>query len=77
MNPRPAMDRPDHSVTVVDARSSSAEPERLMARCSCGWKGRAFTGQEVRRAAEADGREHLMRAARSPDGYDPRRPAED
>ena len=71
------MDRPGHSITVVDADSSGSEPGQAMARCSCGWSGTGFTGQEARRAAEADGQEHLMRAERSPDGYDPRWPADD
>jgi hypothetical protein len=67
------MDGPGHSITV-DA-GSEAEPAK--ARCSCGWSGTAFSGQEARRAAEADGQEHVMRAQRSSDGYDPRWPADD
>lgn len=62
---------PEHSVTVVDADS------HLAAHCSCGWRGVGFSGQEARRAAEADGQEHLMRAQQSSDGYDPRWPADD
>lgn len=67
------MDRPEHSITVAGAPGS----EEARARCSCGWSGTGFTGQEARRAAEADGQEHVMRARRSSDGYDPRWPADD
>lgn len=71
------MGRPEHAITVAGAPSSGSEPEQFTARCSCGWSGTGFTGQEARRAAEADGEEHLMRAGRSSDGYDPRWPADD
>jgi len=71
------VERPVHSVSIVEAPSAPSGPEQAIARCSCGWSGRPFTGQEARRGAEADGQEHLMRAERSSDGYDPRWPADD
>jgi hypothetical protein len=71
------MARPEHSITVDATSPSGSATEQAVARCSCGWAGRPFVGQEAQRGAEADGQEHLLRAERSSDGYDPRWPADD
>jgi hypothetical protein len=69
--------RPRHSIAILNETASLRQLETFTARCSCGWRGTAFSGQQAGRGAQADGEEHIMRAERSPDGYDPRWPADE